>query len=633
MTMSVSNIIPNAAWHVMLSTIQCTLDTTAAQHSSTPTAIMDVWARLHDGHPAPCLDKARIDIEYLEGAAVIDRTSPRTPFHLIMDTRSVLSSLGIAAESGQPGPFRWAKMNALSKNSNLDPDAYAAEFSLEGEQSTPKSIGITPEQLDAWRQACAKSISAFCLETFGEQALRKYRYKPLLAQLEAAMPKGAPVPLRADIWHDIEPPAGTLRLTFKEQYARAVGEGAEQPWGPGFAPEFDVPFTQAIQAIFERYAPSSTGMALAQSRGMLLNITPMHSTDGKDVAMLSISEPTTARGRVVYAPAAALEQLFGLASEKLKERIVTRREQQAVLAPRDEVADTPVAEREDWETQAADLHLDGSIVRLPKRNLPDFDAIKQLAQAAGGTYKGGKTMGFAFDSPIDAQTAYQAILERRNIQQETQFFETAADDAQTLIDDLKLNGPARVLEPSGGRGAIAIPLLAAGHLVCAYENHEPNFQALQQAAQSDGAASARLSVQMRDFLAVSPDEQELYDGVAMNPPFANGAAAQHILHAVSFLAPHARLAAIAPQSLAFERRYQKLRDLLEFIDSPAMEMPKHSFRHAGTAAQTVKLVIDMPTLLDRIRETGINPQDLGIDVSRQLALTERGVQAPVMRAA
>src|SRR5690606_17535517 len=67
----------------------------------------------------------------------------------------------------------------------------------------------------------------------------------------------------------------------------------------------------------------------------------------------------------------------------------------------------------------------------------------------------------------------------------------------------------------------------------------------------------------------------LFDGIIMNPPFANGRDIKHILHAASLLAPGGELVSICA---AGPRQREKLRPLV----SEWRDLPPGTFKGEGT---------------------------------------------------
>jgi predicted RNA methylase len=116
----------------------------------------------------------------------------------------------------------------------------------------------------------------------------------------------------------------------------------------------------------------------------------------------------------------------------------------------------------------------------------------------------------------------------------SQFF-TPADLAERIVEwalhpyGELLARRLEVLEPSAGRGALVKPLLARGIQVNAFDIDPDNVRALCR-LEGDG-----LEAQVQNFLEIELHEDGVqYDLAVMNPPFENGQAEAHILHALNW---------------------------------------------------------------------------------------------------
>lgn len=155
-----------------------------------------------------------------------------------------------------------------------------------------------------------------------------------------------------------------------------------------------------------------------------------------------------------------------------------------------------------------------------------------------------------------------------------QLFQTPPELAARLV--AMLGQPERVLEPSAGLGrlldalppvetvAIEVAPQCAGEL---FQQDRPGVKILQ-----------------RDFLTVTPEETGLFDAVAMNPPFHMRADIQHVLHALNFLRPGGRLAALVMDT---RHRWEALKPLADFWEP----IPEKTFRAEGTDVACVLLRI------------------------------------------
>lgn len=132
-------------------------------------------------------------------------------------------------------------------------------------------------------------------------------------------------------------------------------------------------------------------------------------------------------------------------------------------------------------------------------------------------------------------------------------FQTPVAMAATLIGLLELKPGERILEPSAGLGRLidACTPFAAQEIV-AIE------MAPQCASELFRQERTNLIIKQRDFLTVTPADIGQFDAIAMNPPFHMRADIRHIEHALKFLRPGGRLAAICMSGPARTARLKPL---------------------------------------------------------------------------
>ena len=149
------------------------------------------------------------------------------------------------------------------------------------------------------------------------------------------------------------------------------------------------------------------------------------------------------------------------------------------------------------------------------------------------------------------------------------------------------------LEPSAGTGNIAKALAARCGVVDVVEIHTERAEALER-------SGLYRNVILGDFLSEDPEAwveargslTGSYDVVAMNPPFANGADAEHVRHALGFLAAGGVLVAVMSAAFAYRQdgAYRSLRQLLERNDRRYdwtwSHLPEDSFKESGTNVRT-----------------------------------------------
>ena len=160
------------------------------------------------------------------------------------------------------------------------------------------------------------------------------------------------------------------------------------------------------------------------------------------------------------------------------------------------------------------------------------------------------------------------------------WFPTPAALAAQVVEMAGVTQGARVLEPSAGKGAIAIAARDAGALVDCVEI---------DASRAADLRNAGLNViHEGDFLSFAP--APVYDLVVMNPPFAKRADIHHVRHALNFLRPGGRLVSIMSGGIEFrdDNLTREFRDQCASIE----RLPDESFRESGTSVRTVVIVID-----------------------------------------
>jgi predicted RNA methylase len=172
------------------------------------------------------------------------------------------------------------------------------------------------------------------------------------------------------------------------------------------------------------------------------------------------------------------------------------------------------------------------------------------------------------------------------------FFETPAAVGERVIEGANLyrrrDDPVlTVLEPSAGAGALARLAKAAGARVTAIEI---------QAHLVEGLAGQVDELVHGNFLDQRPEILGKFDRVVMNPPFDRRLDVDHVRHAIDFLKPGGRLAAVMSAGVEFheDRKTSDFRALVERLDGRFQDLPAGSFAEAGTNVNTCLLTLRMP---------------------------------------
>ena len=213
-----------------------------------------------------------------------------------------------------------------------------------------------------------------------------------------------------------------------------------------------------------------------------------------------------------------------------------------------------------------------------------IDTAKAL-EAAGGKWS-RKERAHLFDG--DAADAIEPILLTGQIVSSRQlhgYFPTPVPVVDQLLHLASIQPGMRVLEPSAGRGAIALAAAHAGALVDCVEIQPEHADALRDEHHPD------ITVLVADFLTTSP--QPVYDRVVMNPPFAGQADIAHVNHAFEALKPGGLLVAVMSAGVTFRHTAAAaaFRARLESLGGQLHEVPAGAFKESGTGVNTVIAVL------------------------------------------
>lgn len=218
------------------------------------------------------------------------------------------------------------------------------------------------------------------------------------------------------------------------------------------------------------------------------------------------------------------------------------------------------------------------------------DLVAKVNKLLGDYY--GETLGAGPDA---AETTVQ---NKTGIAPRFGLFETPEALALRLISEASISTPAtfhetesrrydrlKVLEPSAGRGRIALPMARAGHDVTCVE---------LQPALAEGLRRDGLRVVCADFMEVTPEPH--FDRVVMNPPFDRGRDCDHVRHAFKFLKPGGVLVAVmsARTEFAEDRRTVEFRAFVERHKGDYRDLPPGSFAESGTNTNTLFVTIRAP---------------------------------------
>lgn len=228
--------------------------------------------------------------------------------------------------------------------------------------------------------------------------------------------------------------------------------------------------------------------------------------------------------------------------------------------------------------------VNGNVLMLPPGQLERglYTACDKALRNAGGEWKKG--VGHVF--PTDAAPKLAAMLGTGiaiDEKKRDQAFFTPPDLAKRVVETAEVAG-CSVLEPSAGKGALAVECWLAGATTvdCIERNSEHEKQ-LTSCGFGD--------VFVTDFLSVLPPDldKEPYDRIVMNPPFTKNQDIAHVTHALKWLAPGGILVAIM-----LDNQTRKGFAALEEYDPGIEGIARGAFKESGTDAPTMLVKIEKP---------------------------------------
>ena len=173
-------------------------------------------------------------------------------------------------------------------------------------------------------------------------------------------------------------------------------------------------------------------------------------------------------------------------------------------------------------------------------------------------------------------------------------FESPSSVVEAVFDKIGYHQGKSFLEPSAGRGNLAVEARRRGGIVTCVEIQSELCVTLQEKS---------LDVKQGDFLKMTPADLGRFDFIVMNPPFDRGRDCDHVRHALNFLTPGGVLVSVmsASSQVAETERASSFRALIDKIDPPDKwrdsrwtDLPSGSFKDSGTMVNTCILCVKKP---------------------------------------
>jgi 16S rRNA A1518/A1519 N6-dimethyltransferase RsmA/KsgA/DIM1 with predicted DNA glycosylase/AP lyase activity len=239
-------------------------------------------------------------------------------------------------------------------------------------------------------------------------------------------------------------------------------------------------------------------------------------------------------------------------------------------------------------------------LKLPARQLPRnlYVEVNKVLEGVGGVWS-KKARVHVFDSDprpaialaVDAGTAV-------NEQQAFQSFYTPKALAKRVVDLAEIEPGMTVLEPSAGEGALAdeVPELNRDRTQCVELNEKAAAKLQAKGFKVMVADFLRTGIDQKDPQMGDPNtgstlRLKKVDRVIMNPPFANQADIDHVLHAFHFLKPGGVLVAVmnASQKFRTTKKTKALQKLMTDNISACHDVAPGTFEDTDVATVIVRI--------------------------------------------
>ena len=238
-------------------------------------------------------------------------------------------------------------------------------------------------------------------------------------------------------------------------------------------------------------------------------------------------------------------------------------------------------------------HIEGNLYFLPSIQLDrkKYVEINKVLELCGGKWNRAKK-AHIFESEEKAKSVIEAQEKGEVVDKKKtyQFFETPEEVAKQMVELAEIKDGMIVLEPSAGHGAISKVIgkyVGALDIALIQVEIDPEKCKVLE-SQKMG------NVLCEDFLGTFAKEYGTFDRILMNPPFARGKDAEHILHAYeNCLKEGGRLISVASASVEFnsQKKYKKLREFIE-KNGRIIKLEKDSFKESGTNVNTVLVILN-----------------------------------------
>lgn len=219
----------------------------------------------------------------------------------------------------------------------------------------------------------------------------------------------------------------------------------------------------------------------------------------------------------------------------------------------------------------------GNRLELPKEPLANYAQVKKTLLKAGGKYSKN---GFTFLGPAEEIQQRLCGGEKIDDKKKFQFFATPGILAHKLAVMLAATETHKILEPSGGEGALiyAMRMNCDSYLDITTVELDPlKVLYLRKRNQTCRIVEA-------DFLDWADQTTERFDRILANPPFTNNQDIDHVMKMFALLAEGGRLVTVMSTrwQSGSQRKQIAFREFLEASEARIEQLPSGTFKDSGT---------------------------------------------------
>ena len=229
------------------------------------------------------------------------------------------------------------------------------------------------------------------------------------------------------------------------------------------------------------------------------------------------------------------------------------------------------------------MPVNGNRLELPKDIVFDnYPAVKKMLVKAGGKYNKN---GFIFKSDAFEFKARLVGGETIDNKKRYQEFFTPAGIGQYVVDLACILPHHRCLEPSAGRGALAVKMHKESEKLTTVELQAEHADYLR----CNGFPTTICA----DFLQLHKEDIGEFDRIVANPPFNKNQDIDHVQHMYKFLCEGGKLVSITSPSWyhGSQKKQVEFKEWLRSVSAEVNTVAPGTFKESGTQVGTMIIEI------------------------------------------